>query len=235
MGYYFDRDYIEEARLNDGTKVQLRCIRPEDKALLVEGFKHLSEETKYRRFFTAKSGLSESELVFLTEVDGFSHFALGAKVITKAGDMGVGIARFIRNADDPDVAEPAIVIVDEEQGKGLGHILFLRLVAAARERGVKRFRCEILASNDPVRNLLSEVPSYHRVEQKGEEDEIEFDIPELAPYADDYDDRPGANPFVHISKAIRAGQLHLKNRLFQLFSGDWDHRDPRDLLLKKRK
>lgn len=231
MGYYFDRAYIEEVELSDGTKAVIRCVRPEDKALLVEGFKNLSEESRYRRFFTAKSGLSESELVFLTEVDGDFHFAIGAKVITEKGDIGVGIARFIRRQDDPDVAEPAIVIVDEEQGKGLGHILFLRLVAAAAERDVKRFRCEILSSNDPVRNLLAEVPSYHQVSNQGKEEIIEFGIPPLAPYADDYDDLPGSNPFVHISKAIRAGRLHLKNRLFQLFHGD---QDARDILLKKK-
>ncbi|HWB75178.1 MAG TPA: GNAT family N-acetyltransferase, partial [Nannocystaceae bacterium] len=50
--------------------------------------------------------------------------------------------------------EPAIVVVDGMQGKGLGRILMEHLVEAARERGVKRFRSEFLAINQPMKELL---------------------------------------------------------------------------------
>ena len=68
--YFFDAAYEEYITLKDGSLAHLRCVRPEDKPKLVEGLKHLSETSRYRRFFTAKPYLSESELVFLTEVDG---------------------------------------------------------------------------------------------------------------------------------------------------------------------
>jgi len=70
---------------------------------------------------------------------------------------GVGIARFIRLADEPDVAEPAIVVVDEMQGHGLGRLLMERLIEAAVERGVKRFRSDFLAINRPMKELLTHV------------------------------------------------------------------------------
>lgn len=218
--FHFDKDYLEEAKLKDGRRVALRCVRPEDKHLLVEGMHHLSEESIYRRFFTAKPSLSESELVFLTEVDGIDHFAMGAMTWHHGKEYGIGIARFIRLKNRPTVAEPAIVIIDEEQGKGLGQLLFLRLVAAAVERGIERFHCEILSTNDPVRFLLDEVPTPHDVERRGSEEIIEFPLPNINVYARDYNEPPEADPFRRIVKSMRSGKLRLKSGLLNIFNRD---------------
>jgi GNAT superfamily N-acetyltransferase len=173
----FDESYREDATLLDGSLVQLRLVRPSDKALLLEGFERLSPESRYRRFFTPKVRISEEELHYLTEVDGRKHFALGAVRLTPDGERGVGIARFIACEDDPEVAEAAIAVVDEEQGKGLGRILLERLSDAARERGVIQFRCDVLAENDRMRSLLHEV-SPGRIEKlEGEVVTVELALP----------------------------------------------------------
>src|SRR5207244_92171 len=111
------------------------------------GFAGLSAESRYRRFFSAKDRLSEAELRYLTEVDGVDHFALGA---LHDGE-GAGVARFVRLRDRPDTAEAAIVVVDERQGCGLGRLLLTRLTEAARERGITRFRSDVLARNQAAR------------------------------------------------------------------------------------
>src|SRR5436189_102460 len=112
-------------------------IRPEDKPLLRRGLAKLSVESRLRRFFAARNDFTPAELVYLTEVDGKDHVAIGA---LRADDgEGVGVARFVRHAPAGEVAEPAIAVVDDMQGKGLGRLLLARLVAAARERGVTRF------------------------------------------------------------------------------------------------
>src|ERR1700760_2906831 len=49
----------------DGARVALRPIAPEDKPLLAASFARLSEQSRYRRFFTAKPELSEGELDYL--------------------------------------------------------------------------------------------------------------------------------------------------------------------------
>lgn len=149
---FFDSDYAEAATLRDGTEVVVRPIRPDDKELLRRGFLRLSPESRYRRFFAAKHDLSPAELRYLTEVDGIRHFALGAT--TADGRDGLGVARFIQLDGEPGVAEAAIAVADEHQGKGLGSLLFQRLVAAAAERGVQRFRCEMLGSNQGMADLV---------------------------------------------------------------------------------
>jgi len=155
---HFDAAYSEETALRDGTRVRLRLVRPEDKTLLVRGFERLSPHSRYLRFFTHKDTLSESELHYLTEVDQLTHFALGAVALDAHGDEreGLGVARFVCLPDSREVAEPAVAVIDHAQGHGLGRLLFQRLVAAAAERGVHRFRAEVLADNQPMRNLLLE-------------------------------------------------------------------------------
>jgi len=170
---HFTLDYTEHAELRDGTKVLLRLLRPTDKGLLDAGFKLLSPESRYARFFTPKSSLSDDELHYLTEIDHESHLAIGAVIERNGEQIGLGIARFIRLADRPDTAEAAIVVTDEVQRQGLGRLLLLRLIAAARERGIERFRFEVLSSNGGMVNLIAAVAPERTVKTAAGELSIE--------------------------------------------------------------
>lgn len=155
--YRFRRSWRETIRLRDGTKARLRLIRPEDKPLVVAGMQHLSPESRYRRFHDYRAGFSDAELRYLTEVDGVNHFALGAMRAGAGPREGLGVARFVRLPDLPGAAEAALVVADEAQGQGLGSALFLRLMEAARERGIHTLRCHVLASNAPMLHLLARI------------------------------------------------------------------------------
>ena len=154
--YRFDPRYREETELEDGTPVALRLLRPEDRELLRQGFEQLSSESRYQRFMSVKPELTETDLERLTDVDGEDRFAIGAVRLTDDGreGEGLGVARFARLPDEPEVAEPAVTVVDEAQGKGLGSLLLRRLGAAARERGVRFFRGEVLIRNERMQRLL---------------------------------------------------------------------------------
>src|SRR5262249_43108134 len=89
---------------------------------------------------------------------GMDHFALGAVVEHADGhEEGVGVARFVRLADNPLAAEPAVTVVDDFQRIGLGRLLFDRLLCAAAERGVHELRALVLAENKPMLALLSKL------------------------------------------------------------------------------
>jgi GNAT superfamily N-acetyltransferase len=148
----YDEHYGERITLRDGTIALLRLVRSEDKALLVDGFEHLSPQSRYRRFFAAKKLLSDRDLRYLTELDGSNHLAIGA--VDPSGKQGLGIARFVRRRDEPEVAEAAVAVRDDLHGRGLGRALLERLAAAAYERGVRSFRSEILASNREILALV---------------------------------------------------------------------------------
>jgi RimJ/RimL family protein N-acetyltransferase len=66
----------------------------------------------------------------------------------------VGIARYVRDVDDPQAAEIAVTIIDDWQGRGLGTELLARLSDRARQEGVRRFTALADASNVAVAALL---------------------------------------------------------------------------------
>ena len=181
---HFTADYVERATLRDGTKVVLRLVTPEDKPILAAGFARMSPQARYARFLAPKSKLEPHELVYLTEMDQETHFALGA--VREEGDgsgnpVGLGIARFIRLADEHATAEAAIAIADEAQGKGLGKLMFLRLCAAAAERGIERFRCEVLGSNTSMATLIQKLSPDRSVHVGGGIMSIEMTLPNVTP------------------------------------------------------
>ena len=153
--YRYDGSYEETVALSDGQRVQLRLIRPSDKELIREGFERLSPDSRYARFMAPKARLSERELDYLTNVDGFDHFAMGAvRRHLMSNREGVGSARFVRLPDQPDTAEPAITVLDDYQGKGLGSVLLQRLIEAAWERDVRWFVSELLAENTASKRMM---------------------------------------------------------------------------------
>jgi GNAT superfamily N-acetyltransferase len=179
---FFSQGYVEHAVLRDDTKVVLRLIRPEDKALLREGFDRLSPASRYARFLAPKTQLSDDELRYLCEVDQEDHVAIGAVRDDPDGpQVGLGIARFIRLADRRDTAEAAVAVADEVHRQGLGRLLLTRLVAAAAERGIARFRCEVLGTNAGMTALLGEISPDRSLELRDGVMSIEVALPSVPP------------------------------------------------------
>ncbi len=166
----FDRFYREGVTLREGARVWIRCLRPVDRNKILEGFDHLSSTSRYLRFLTPKAWLSDDELRFFTELDGLNHFGIVAVESAPDGSegAGVGVARFLRLPEEPEVAEPAVTVVDDMQGQGVGRVLLERLAEAARERGIRRFRCFILSGNRRGQELVHHVFPRAHFDLRGE-------------------------------------------------------------------
>jgi len=139
-------------RLKGGERVLIRPIRREDQQTLLDGLHRLTPESRYRRFFSPMPDLSARQLRYLTEVDHHTHEALIAS--DPSTGEGIGVARFIRSAADPAVAEVAIAVLDDWQGHGLGTALLEALAARAREEGVEHFTASVLTQNSAMLDLL---------------------------------------------------------------------------------
>lgn len=161
-------------RLRDGSNVRVRPIRPEDRRPLEEAFARLSPESRYRRFFTPINQLSEGTLSYLTEVDHRDHEALVA--LSEDGRL-VGVARYARATPGSPVAEAAITVADDWQGRGLGRSLLQRLAARARQEGVRQFSALVKVENPAAVEVLRGVgPS--ELSRQGDEYRLLIDLPE---------------------------------------------------------
>ncbi len=145
--------------LQDGTAVEIRPIRADDKARLAAGHARLSPESQRRRYLAAKPRLTAADLRYLTEIDGHDHVALVA-VFAERPELIVAVGRFVRLAGDPEAAEFAIVVGDELQGQGLGSHLAELLAERAVAEGVKRFTATTETDNEPAQRLIRRI-SHH--------------------------------------------------------------------------
>jgi GNAT superfamily N-acetyltransferase len=139
--------------LQGGPRVRIRPIEPDDKELLADGLRRLSDETIRKRFLAAKPRFSSRELRYLTEVDGTNHIALVAVNADRPDEL-VAVARCVRLPERPDTAEMAIVVGDPFQGRGLGRELVTRLADAAIAVGIRNFAATMLADNEAAEALM---------------------------------------------------------------------------------
>jgi GNAT superfamily N-acetyltransferase len=141
-------------RLADGTDIALRPFLPGDGDLLVAGFARLSNQSRYRRFLSPVPRLTDSMLAFLTAVDGDCHRAFGALVEEHDGTVGAGLLRWVRTGADPKVADLAITVIDDYQGRGLGGLLLDVAVLDGFAHGLDRFEGVVLGENISSRRML---------------------------------------------------------------------------------
>jgi GNAT superfamily N-acetyltransferase len=161
--------------LRDGSEIILRRVRAADKQLLAEGFERLSADSRYRRFLAPMPELTDAQLRYFTEVDHHDHEAIGA--LDPASGRGVGIARFIRLADRPGVAEAAVTVADEWQGRGVGTLLVEALAERAREEGITTFSATLLATNHEMLELFENIARVRVVDRQTGTVEVEVDLP----------------------------------------------------------
>ena len=158
--------------LKDGSPVEIRPLEPHDRGALSAGFERLSPESRYRRFFGPMPELSERTLDYLTRLDHHDHEALVA--IDPATGDGVGVARYVRTG--PESAEPAIVVVDDWQGRGLASRLLGELADRARAEGIQRFDAPVLAGNREAIAVLERLGPT-RMRREGREVELAIELP----------------------------------------------------------
>ena len=145
----------EAITLRDGTAITIRPIHPEDADNLQDTFDHLSMETIYLRFLSFKKELPDEEAHHLATVDYDSRMAFVALCKKKGRDIVVGVARYaLLDAAHPGIAESAVVVQDEYQGRGLGTQLLRRLVNYARAKGIHHLRGNMQVGNNRMLELV---------------------------------------------------------------------------------
>ena len=186
--------------LHDGTRALLRPLRPDDRWRLAQGMALLSPRTRYLRFHAPVTTLSDAQLDHLTDTDERDHVAWIAVDEDRPADPGIGVARYVRMHEEPDVAEAAVTVIDAYQRRGLGTMLLAVLARSARAAGIHGFRTGVLRENAAMLNLLSELGAH--VVHEGD-DEIVAQVP--IPDPDDLPDTPAGR----VLRAVAVGRLRI--------------------------
>ena len=131
--------------LRDGRQVEIRALRPADRAELLEAATRTSDRSLYRRFFGVRRTFSEAEVAAFVNIDFVNEVALLAVTREDGREVVAGGGRYI--VVQPGTAELAFMVVDEFQGLGLASALLRHLTALARAAGLREFLAEVLSDN----------------------------------------------------------------------------------------
>jgi GNAT superfamily N-acetyltransferase len=144
--------YSATEALRDGCRVEIRALRPDDRADMLAAVGRASAQSLYRRFFGLKRSFTEEETAFFVNVDFVNHVALVALIEEGGRSVIAGGGRYI--VVQPGQAELAFVVVDDYQGRGIGRVLMRHLSKIACAAGLRALIAEVLPENIPMLELF---------------------------------------------------------------------------------
>ena len=128
-------------------QVRFTELLPGDIVTVRSVFQGLSARSRYLRFHAARPQLPLPMQRRLADVRPGGHEAHVATL----GDRAIGIARWIRDTEDPRDAELAIEVIDAAQSGGIGRQLAAHAARSARAAGVQCFLAYIDEANQDLR------------------------------------------------------------------------------------
>ena len=128
-------DLLGSSVLDSGPLFSIREMTIEDRAGVRELFEGLSPAARYMRWLQPVPRLTGAILHVLLYPDGWNNYAL----IATDGGRCIGVARFVRYAGRPHVADVAVTVAESHWGRGIGRALLTAVIDAARDRDV----CEL--------------------------------------------------------------------------------------------
>ena len=151
--------------LRNGSRVEIRAQRPQDRKDLEAALVRMSDESLYRRFFGAKRHFSEKEVEHFLNIDFVNHVALVVVAHENSNQMIVGAGRYL--LVEPGTAEVAFGVVDEFQGQGIGAALMRNLASIARQAGLNKLIAEVLASNLAILRVFEKSGLQMKMKREG--------------------------------------------------------------------
>jgi RimJ/RimL family protein N-acetyltransferase len=132
--------------LDDGTELLLRPIKPTDERMEQELLYSLSDQSVYLRFFSSMSRFPHERVQHFTTIDYDEQMAIVAILDRNGEEQMIGVGRYVKQKDS-DMAELALLVNDEWQGRGVGSLMHEYLEHIARSRNIGGFRAEVLEHN----------------------------------------------------------------------------------------
>jgi GNAT superfamily N-acetyltransferase len=125
------------------TDLRMRPYGVDDRDRLRRMSALLSPQSLYSRFFAGTPQIPEMYVRALHAIDHWDHDALIAMI----DDEIIGVAEYVRDREDPQRAEIAVMVADSWQRHGVGGCLVRYLSRLAERRGITEFSADVMLGN----------------------------------------------------------------------------------------
>jgi len=142
-----------EATFKGGLRVRFRPIRPSDEEGMRRLFYRFSKEAVYYRYFAPVTTMPHEKMQAYVNADCADTVSIVGLAAEGAGERLIAEARYVAEPGRP-WAEVAFVVDEALQGKGIATFIFRMLVEAARQRGIKGFTAQVLATNKAMLSVF---------------------------------------------------------------------------------
>lgn len=149
----YPEEYVRETALEDGTRILLRPIKPEDEPLWFDLLRSCSRESIYTRFRSFFHWESHQAAVHYCYIDYEREIAIVAEHEEDGVRRLLGVGRLIASPDFTD-AEYAVLVADAWQNRGLGGLLTDYCLDIARDLGVREVVAQTTADNPRMVNVF---------------------------------------------------------------------------------
>jgi acetyltransferase len=128
-----------ETKLADGTAVVARPLGLADRGSLAEGYRRLSPESRYQRFWVRSGAVIGDGMLDRMLAGSVEEHGLWAVLDPSREFPGLGAASFWRSDEDGEEAEFSCTVLDEDQRRGVGTLLLAVLWLVAFKQGIRHF------------------------------------------------------------------------------------------------
>ncbi len=160
-------NYVKSIKLNNGTPVILRPIRPEDESLIVQFHRELSEHSVRQRYFEFMSldqRVAHERLVRICFNDYDREWAIVAEITHQQQRKIIGIGRLMR-IPGTSVAQFKMTIMDAYHRLGLGTQLLQHLLQISKQEKLDVVNGDILSENSGMLKICQRLGFFLQQDQ----------------------------------------------------------------------
>ncbi|MEI8373055.1 MAG: GNAT family N-acetyltransferase [Planctomycetota bacterium] len=163
----YPEEYVTERELKDGTSMILRPIKPEDEPMWHKLLGNCSKESIRFRFSSLIKQTTHEMATRYCFIDYDRELAIVAEIEEDGQRKLAGVGRLVADAEH-EVAEYAVIVGDQWQGRGLGGTLTDYCLEVAKRWGVKRLAAEVSKNNTRMLSTFSDRGFSLNEEQEGD-------------------------------------------------------------------
>ena len=171
----YPNQYVDTFKLEDGTELSLRPIRPEDEPAVIKFHEKLSDRTVTMRYFQPMSlwqRTAHERLTHICFIDYDRELAFVVEHKNWKDEMEIVAVSRMSKQHGLNSALAAVIIRDDFQHRGIGTELFRRHLDVARTEGVEKVVCNMLAEDKETQAICKKLhfrmsydtPKYVRAE-----------------------------------------------------------------------